>query len=214
MIEINEVFKIYPILNKINEKAKEAIITKGYYKSFNSGEYVNGNDRSCKGFVFIIDGKISIEKINNKGEVTKLYNIEKGEICHETLSCILNKQSLNIIGEVIQDCKLYMIPIEIAKSYLLQDVFFLEYIYEDIFRKFKFVIEDKEGIIHDSVKSRLIKLLVNKNNNIIYSTHKEMALEIGTSREVVSRKLKELEREGYIEMLRGKVKIIKDLKEI
>lgn len=211
---MNEIFKVYPILDKINYEAKEAIITKGYYKSFNSGEYVNTAGESCQGFVFIIEGVISIRKINIEGEVTKLYNITKGQICHETISCILNQKSLNIIGEVIQDCKLYMIPIEVTKKYLLKDLFFLQYIYQDMFNKFKVIIEDKEEIIHDSVRNRLIKLLLSKNNNIIYSTHKEIALEIGTSREVVSRKLKEIEREGYIEVLRGKIKIIKDISEI
>ena len=57
-------------------------------------------------------------------------------------------------------------------------------------------------------------MLINKNSKIIYATHSELAFEIDSAREVVSRKLKNIEKRGYIKLERGKIVIIKNLKEI
>ena len=60
-------------------------------------------------------------------------------------------------------------------------------------------------MIHESLESRLIRLLINKNSKIIYATHSELAFEIDSVREVVSRKLKSIEKRGYIKLERGKI---------
>ena len=64
------------------------------------------------------------------------------------------------------------------------------------------------------IKNLNLKLLINKNSSIIYATHGELAFEIDSAREVVSRKLKNIEKRGYIKLERGKIVIIKNLKEI
>jgi len=88
------------------------------------------------------------------------------------------------------------------------------YIYEDLHKKFNSILENKEEIMHESLETRLVKLLINKNSNIIYATHGELAFEVDSAREVVSRKLKSIEKRGYIKLERGKILIIKDLKEL
>ena len=55
---------------------------------------------------------------------------------------------------------------------------------------------------------------IDKNSNIIYATHNELAFEIDSVREVVSRKLKSIEKSGYIKLERGKIVILKDLNEV
>lgn len=57
-------------------------------------------------------------------------------------------------------------------------------------------------------------MLINKNGKIIYATHSQLAFEVDSVREVVSRKLKSIEKRGYIKLQRGKIVILKDLNEI
>ena len=84
-------------------------------------ELLNTNEDKCVGFLFVISGTIKIQKINEKGEETNLYNIEKGQICHEALSCFLNCTSLNIIGRAMQNSKICIIPFDIVNTYLLNN---------------------------------------------------------------------------------------------
>ncbi|NFL07344.1 Crp/Fnr family transcriptional regulator, partial [Clostridium botulinum] len=106
-----------------------------------------------------------------------------------------------------------IIPFEIVTEHLFKDSEFLKYMYKDIYSKFNTVIEKKEEKRHDSLETRIAKLLISKKSKIVYSTHKELAFEIDSTREVVSRKLKKFEQMGYVNLERGKIIILKDLNE-
>ena len=214
MKKIKALYEIYPILSKINEKNNEIINKQAVFKTLYADEYVKSAEGTCVGILFVIKGTIKIQKINSDGEETNLYNIRQGEFCHEALSCLSNFESLNITGKAIQDSEVCIIPVDIVRLHFMKDNEFLLYIYEDLHKKFNSVLENKEEIMHESLETRLVKLLINKNSNIIYATHGELAFEIDSAREAVSRKLKSIEKRGYIKLERGKIVIIKDLKEI
>ena len=212
--DIQSLYDMYPVLKKIDKNNNEIISTQAIFKTVYSDEYVSGSESTCQGVLFVIKGIIKIQKINKDGEETNLYNIKQGEFCHEALSCLSNLESLNIAGKAIQDSKVCIIPFDIVGRYFIQDNEFLLYMYKDLYRKFNTVIENKEEMIHESLETRLIKFLISKNSNIIYATHNELAFEIDSVREVVSRRLKSIEKLGYIRLERGKILLLKDLNEI
>ncbi|MHC1684451.1 MAG: Crp/Fnr family transcriptional regulator [Clostridiaceae bacterium] len=212
--DIEDLYKAYPILKKINEKNNKIISLQSNFKIVYADEYINGREGSCQGILFVIKGVIKIQKINKDGGETNLYNIESGEFCHEALSCLSSLESLNITGKAVQDSKICIIPFEVVSKYLIQDNEFLLYIYEDLYKKFNSVIGNKEEIIHESIETRLIKFLIIQNSKIIYITHNQLAFELDTAREVISRKLKSIEKKGYIRLERGKIIILKNLNEI
>ena len=212
--DIELLYRMYPVLGQINENNNEIISTQAIFKKVYSDEYVAGAEETCQGVLFVVEGTIKIQKINKDGEETNLYNIKQGEFCHEALSCLSNIESLNITGKAIQDSQVCIVPFEIVRKYFIHDEEFLLYMYKDLYNKFNTVIENKEEMIHESLESRLIKFLINKNSKIIYSTHNELAFEIDSVREVVSRKLKSIEKRGYIKLERGKILVLKDLNEI
>lgn len=211
---IKSLYDIYPVLKKIDENNNKIVSTQAIFKIVYSDEYVAGLEETCQGVLFVIKGTIKIQKINKNGEETNLYNIKQGEFCHEALSCLSNLESLNITGKAIQDSEICIIPFDIVRKYFIEDNKFLLYMYEDLYNKFNTVIENKEDMIHESLESRVIRLLINKNSKIIYATHNELAFEVDSVREVVSRKLKSIEKRGYIRLERGKIVILKDLNEI
>jgi len=212
--DIKSLYDIYPVLKKIDKNNNEIISTQAIFKTVYSDEYVASTESTCQGVLFVIKGTIKIQKINKDGEETNLYNIKQGEFCHEALSCLSNLESLNITGKAIQDSKVCIIPFDIVGKYFIQNNEFLLYMYKDLYNKFNTVIENKENMIHESLESRLIRLLINKDSKIIYATHNELAFEVDSVREVVSRKLKSIEKRGYIKLERGKIVIIKSLEEI
>lgn len=211
---INKLYEAYPVLAQIDEENKGILGEKAIFKDLFAGEYLSTNEGECIGFLFVISGSIKINKLNERGEETNLYNIERGQLCHEALSCFMNCKSLNIIGKAIQDSKICVIPFDVVNKYLLQDTLFLQYIYKDLYDKLKIIINVKEEVRHESLTNRLVKLLIDKKSRNIYITHNELAFELDSAREVVSRKLKELEKRGYLKLSRGKIQIEKDLNEV
>jgi len=211
---IESLYSKYPVLEKVDKKNNGIISEQAYFKTLYADEYIKATDGSCQGILFVLEGLINIQKINQNGEQTNLYNIKEGEFCHEALSCISNFESLNITGKAIHYSEVCIIPMEIVRQYIMKDEEFLLYIYEDLHRKFNAVIENKVEMMHESLETRLIKFLISKNSKIIYTTHSELAFEVDSAREVISRRLKSIEKRGYIKLERGKIIILKDLNEV
>lgn len=212
--DIKSLYTMYPILQKIDSDNDKIISTHAIFKTVYCDEYVASTQGNCQGILFVIKGTIKIQKINKEGGETNIYNIKQGEFCHEALSCILNFESLNITGRALQDSQICIIPVDIVRKYFMEDYEFLLYMYKDLYNKMNTVIENKENMIHEALETRLIRLLINKNGKIIYATHSQLAFEVDSVREVVSRKLKSIEKRGFIKLERGKIIILKDLKEI
>ncbi|PRR82103.1 Crp/Fnr family transcriptional regulator [Clostridium vincentii] len=213
-MDIEALYETYPILKEIDIKNNGVIKSNTIFRELYRGEFLKTSQENCLGLLFVIEGKIKIHKLNEDGEETNIYDIGSGELCHEALSCYFNCESLNVLGKALQNSKVGMVSAEVVKNYLLEDSRFLQEIYKDLYKKFTNILDNKEERVHESVEKRLIKLLLSKDSKIIYSTQGELAFEIDSAREVVSRKLKILEDSGYIKRTRGKIQVIKDLKKL
>ena len=213
--KIKNLFSVYPVLKMIEEKNEGIIKNNVQFRTLQADEDISSKGKgTCQGILFVLNGNINIKRINEDGDETNLYNIGEGELCHEALSCLLSYKPLNIMGMALQKSEICIVPMDIVKKVLLESSEFLSYMYKDIYEKFTFVIEIKEDKNHKSVESRIVEYFLNKKTSIIYETHKDIAFEIDSRREVVSRKLKLFEKEGYIRLERGKISILKDLNEI
>lgn len=198
-------YKVYPILEKVNRSSNGIVDRMIVKKEMYPKESLKRYGDSCIGFTFLVEGEIKINKINKDGKETYLYNLKPGELCHEALSCILECRPLNINADATKKCIVYILPLEIVEKYLLKDIEFMKYLYKNLYKKTKLLIESKEKITHEPLEERLIELLKDRNSKIIYATHEELAVELGSSREVITRKLKKLEREGILKTERGKI---------
>ena len=207
-------YNIYPILKEINDSNDGIIERRVHFKIVEAEEAISSAKETCREIIMVMKGNVNIKRINGNGDETNLYNISGGDLCHEAFSCLLHSKQLNIIGCAVQKSLICLIPIEIVKKYLLGNSRFMLYMYEDIFKKFNILIEKREDKNHKSLKERILTYLIEKNSRIVYATHKDIAYELDSKREVVSRKLKEIEKSGFIEIKRGKIVILKDLKEL
>ena len=136
--------------------------------------------------------------MNAGGKETNLYDLKEGQLCNELSNCFKEEDNLNICARALVDSEICVIPCGIAKRYLKQDIKFLRYMYNDLYRKHQIIIRDKESNRHESLEKRLVKLLMSKSSKSIYATHSELAFEIDSTREVVSRSLKKIEKQGFI----------------
>lgn len=205
MEKFKNLYEEYPILKVLNLKSNGLLEEKLVYKKIYATEYMKTAESSCMGMPFIISGQIRIFRINNRGEETNLYTIGRGELCHETLSSLIECKALEVSAQAVQDSEIFIIPIDMVSDLFLKDVEFLKYLYINLQNKFRLILDSKEEIIHESIEERLIRCLNNKNSKIIYATHEQLAIEIGSSREVVSRRLKILEQIGKVKLSRGKI---------
>ncbi|MEG2935609.1 MAG: Crp/Fnr family transcriptional regulator [Clostridium sp.] len=210
-IKAERLFKGYPILEIINKENNNAIIKHGTFKPLEADQYLSSLGIECSGTIFVLSGVVKIQKINLNGDETNLYNIESGDFCHEALSCLMKCEPLNIVARALTDAEVFIIDMDVTQNILLNNIDFTKAMYKDMFSKFNNLLSNKETIIHESLDRRLVQLIIDRGSNVIYAKHSELAFEIDSTRETVSRKLKALEKEGYLKLSRGKIQILKDL---
>lgn len=206
--QLNKLLEVYPVLDRINRKADGVIGNTIRFKQLSAGEYMQSREYHCSDLLFVISGILKIEKIDENGKVMKLYELGPGEICHEVLSCYMNCEKLNLLGQAVTDMEVALVPMRVVDQYMISDLDFMKFMYVHLYDKFRKVVLDKEEIIHESMKNRLVKYLRSKHSNTIYVTHQEIAFELGTAREVVSRNLKQMEKKGMIQLERNRIRIV------
>ncbi len=211
----------YEFINSLNEKAKDKIAEYLKIYDYEAGYKLISGKQTCIGFSFILKGVIRVYRINDEGREVTLYRLHQGDSCFLTTLCILSDEEHYGFAEVEEDATLGIIPMEIFKAYVLEDKVFLKYIFKNLYGKFEGVIGALEKITFDSIEKRIgqrLRQMASKKSGsaIIYTTHEKLAVDIGSSREVVSRTLKGLEKSGLIALERGKIKVydIKNLDQI
>lgn len=209
----SEVLLRYPFLNEIDKEDLNHILDRLVINDYKVGDRIFSNRQTCSGLSLIIKGRIRIYKLGTDGKEITLYRLNPSDNCFNTILCALTDSNDKSFAEVEQNATVAVIPMDLFKKYILNNNYFLKYIFKNLYDKFENVVEGLEKVTFDSIEDRIMKYFKEKINGdskstIIYTTHEKLAYEIGSSREVVSRKLKELEKKNIIEMSRGKIKVI------
>lgn len=177
-------------------------------KSIPKGETIFHEGDACEGIPFVIKGCVRVSKIGKNGKEMSVYRVNAGETCILSVTSVLSKSTYPLTAIAEEDVEAVIVPCDEFKILMTASLNFQEYIYKTIISRFQEVINIIDEIIFHSIDERIIKFLLKNtkyNGDIIEITHDKIAVEIGTAREVVSRLLKEMERNNWIQLARGKV---------
>lgn len=170
-------------------------------------EILNEND-SCSHVLFIVSGEVEVYKISENGKKFRLYNINAGETCVLNLSCVLSDNKYMAFARASTDVVCYLIPNDEFLRMFNEEESIRTYVFNQISSRFIQVTSKVENIVLDTVESRLRNWIHEQDKDVIYTTHDEIASNLGTAREVVSRQLKKWEKDGKIIVGRGRIELI------
>ena len=205
----DEFLKIFPVLRDEKKQLVEAILTASSYKRFvpNTQLYTEG-DR-CPGIAFVLSGQIRVYKISKSGREITLYEIFPGETCILNASCIISHQNYpaNAIG--LTKGEMLYLPEHIFQHLMSAHQAMRSFIFSLFSRRFHEIIELIEEVTFGKMDVRLEDYLIEKaENDELQTTHQLIANDLGTSREVVSRLLKDFERQGKIALSRNRIRLL------
>jgi len=191
----------------IQEIEKIALI-----KEFNKEIVILKEDSYVQFIPLVISGLVKVYKEEENGNEVLLYYIKPGESCIMSIMAAEKNIPINVRGVVEDDAKIILIPIDklniIKKNYSKWNTF----VYELFNEKFEEVIEMVKILTFSNKQKRLedylkTKAILNKSN-IILKSHQQIANELGSSREVISRLLKKLEKEKKVILQQKQIKIL------
>ncbi|MBK5209967.1 MAG: Crp/Fnr family transcriptional regulator [Flavobacteriaceae bacterium] len=162
----------------------------------------------------LLEGTIKVRKTDESGKEIILYQINPGESCILSITACLNDKQYCVEAYVEKTSKIVMIPANKVKLWMEKYSSWKQYVYNHYYERFDELLGLIDAIAFKHVDLRLLNKLKEyqlKQGNDIKITHQILAKEIGTAREVISRLLKQLEKENFIILERGIIKIIRTL---
>lgn len=164
---------------------------------FQSGE-------TCENLVIVLAGQVKVFRPAVNGRSLTLYYVNKQESCTLTASCILNGTTFPAFAVTTTDVRALSIPPDKVIKWLGQEPMWQKYIFSLLSQRMISLIELVDTIAFESLDIRLVNwLLAHENNSPIQTTHQQIAEDLASSREVISRLLKKLERRGLISVGRA-----------
>lgn len=167
-----------------------------------------------KNIPILLEGSIKVRKTDESGKEIILYQIYPGESCILSIISCLNDKQCNAEAFVEKTSKLILVPASKVKLWMEKYSSWKQYVFDHYYNKFDELITLIDAIAFKHVDIRLLNKLKEyqiKQGNKIVITHQTLANEIGTAREVISRLLKQLEKENFVKLERGTIKIIRSL---
>ena len=200
----------YPFLKMLDEEALAIIERNLVQKKVQAGELLINGEEACWGFSFIKSGVLRVYRLNDEGREVTLYRLRKGDSCFMTVICALAQSKTHAYVRVEEDSELVILPILLFEKYLINHPVYLQFVFNNLYEKFLSVIQVVENVTFNSIEQRVIDYLQQlSRGGLLYRTHEQIAFDIGSTREVVSRTLKSLERKGMVKLERGKILIKK-----
>lgn len=192
------------LLKEINEIGK--------MREVNAGEELIRTGQYLSSIPLLIDGVIKVMREDEDGFELMLYFLEKGETCAMTLSCCTGSAASEIKAVAETNSKLVMIPIEKMEEWLGRYKSWRNYIFDSYHARLMEVLETIDNIAFKKMDERLLEYLRNKSkyyeDSEIKVTHQDIAFDLHTSRVVISRLLKQLEKTNRIKLKRNSIKLI------
>ena len=184
----------------------------GIYKEVKEGEKLMEIGQYVTAMPLLISGAIKILREDKDGDELLLYFLEKGDTCAMTLSCCLGQTKSEIRAVAELDTQLIMIPINKMEEWTGKYKSWRNFVFESYHSRLMEMLDTIDSIAFLKMDQRLLKYLQDKvkitNDDVIQSTHQEIAYELHTSRVVVSRLLKNLENLGKIKLNRNSIQVI------
>lgn len=177
--------------------------------NFSAGDVLFKPNDSCHLFLILIEGSIRVELTSRSGRLITLYRMSAGESCILTTSALLNDEQYYAQGVAESAITALAIPAEDFNRMVALAPDFSRFVLKDYAKRVTSIIS-----LIDKMASRDVLadvghfLLEHHKEHVVFTTQADMAMDIGTAREVVSRKLAFLESKEVIRRERGKIIII------
>ena len=184
----------------------------GVLQTFKKDTILLKEDSYIKVIPLVVSGLIKIYKEEENGNEVLLYYIKPGETCIVSVITAEKNERSNVKGVVEEDVNIILIPKN--KLYDLRKKFpdWNLFIYNSFNNKFDEVVDMIKVLTFSNKEKRLYDFLVKKaalkKSNLIQKTHQEIANELGSSREVISRLLKKLEKNKKVSLAQKEIKIL------
>ncbi|WP_433988790.1 hypothetical protein SuNHUV7_25250 (plasmid) [Pseudoseohaeicola sp. NH-UV-7] len=174
------------------------------------GKIIFQPGHSCPGFIVLFNGSIKVTLTGASGREVVLYRVRPGEVCLQTLSCLINGQPYGAEGIAETDVIGQLVPAGEFRKKFVDDEAFRDLIMSSVATRFAEYQQLVEEVALTGFDARLAKVLLRMAGPscVVAVTHAALATETASGRAYVTRKLAEFAKKGWVEQKDDGVEIL------
>ena len=207
---IDEIKKIFPSFS--TELAKD-VDSNASIQTFKAGDVIMRTGQYIKNTMLIISGKIKVYRQDENGGEFFMYYLQPGQACAVSMICATKNEKSQIMAKVIEDTDLIIVPLPLMDKWMMQHRSWYEFVISSYRSRFEEVLEVIDSIAFRAMDERL-EFYLKRHADVcgckeLKISHQEIASELNTSREVISRLLKKMEQRGIVALHRNNIELLK-----
>jgi CRP/FNR family transcriptional regulator len=194
-------------LSGLSPSIREMLVNRSTVVDVPEGTVIFGPGKAPDNLLLLLKGTVRVQQLSESGREIVLYRVNAGESCVLTTACLLAYEDYSAEGIAETDVSAVAIPRSVFDDLVSQSEIFRRFVFSAYSRRITDLFYIIEEIAFRRVDLRLAQKLIERAHGTdeVKATHAQMASELGTAREVVSRQLSEFQRRGWIAQSRGEI---------
>ena len=191
---------------------KEEIKAKSELKFFTSGESLMRTGQYFRSALLIVEGLVKVYREDDQGNEFFMYYLQPGQACALSMVCATKSETSQIMAKAVKDTQVIAIPLQYMDSWMAHYKTWYHFVLETYRSRFEELLVTIDHIAFRAMDERLLFYLKKHQDslqsNVIPISHQEIAQELNSSREVISRLLKKMEQMGKVRLHRNAIEVI------
>ena len=196
---------------RMTEEQRERLARHVRRAEYQEGQIVRSADSECAGVLLVESGVFRMALCSDDGREATVYRLRPGDVCVLSASCMISAISFDVQIQAETGGVLEMVSPGIFSQLMEENIYVVNFVYKSATERFSDVVRAVEQLLFMTLEQRLVTFLLDESaqehSDELHFTQEQIAVAIGSAREVVTRGLKKLAGEGLIQLFRGGVKI-------
>ncbi|MCM1983784.1 Crp/Fnr family transcriptional regulator [Lyngbya confervoides] len=208
---LGKAIPLFPFLAQLAPALQAEFCQQAQLMTLPPGQFICLEGDTCTHLVLMLAGSARIYKMGDSGREITLYRLEPGESCIMTASCILSTQTFPAFAVTETVVEGIGLPAPVLQHWMSHEAVWQQYVFGLLSQRLIQVMDVLEDVVFHRMDSRIaayLLSLVSPSHSEIQITHEAIASELGSSREVVSRLLKDMEKREMLILSRGMIRVV------
>jgi CRP/FNR family transcriptional regulator len=207
---MEQLANIKSIFPGLEPELLQQLTDKAILKEVNEGETIISTGQYIRSTMLLLDGLIKVYREDDEGNEFLMYYLEPGEACALSILCAAQQEKSEIMAKAVKDSTLMLVPVEQTEMWMNEYKSWYRFVVSTYRSRFEELLQTLDSIAFKSLDERLLFYLkrhLDINGPRIELSHQQIAEELNSSREVISRLLKKLEQRGLVTLHRNVIEI-------
>lgn len=206
---LNYLTRRFPTLDR---RLQEHLSVVGLLKEVTAGTVLMKQGQYIKYTMLVLEGRIKLYREGEEAGEFFMYYLEPGDACAISMVCIASGKSSEVMAKAVEDAVVLMIPVQHMEVLMKDYKSWYQFVIESYRRRFEELLMVLDSTVFKSMDERLLNYIREQSRQLqtreLKLTHQEIASDLNSSREVISRLLKKMEQKGMVKLHRNYIAVL------